>query len=116
MPKAQLIVMEGSPVVRALEDAWTTIRHHPELPRGFIVVGARSGTKQPLRHGHRATMRWERDNQRLIVDGDGLHRGAVVVDMKINGPRQISYTNDLTDPPNHEEPAFGRGGLRCDRP
>ena len=64
MPKPQPIVMEGSPVVRALEDAWATIRHHhPELPEVFLVVGARSGTKQHVRHGHRATMRWQRDDQ-----------------------------------------------------
>jgi hypothetical protein len=41
MPTQQPIVMEGSPVVTALEDAWATIRrHHPELPEVFIVVGA----------------------------------------------------------------------------
>ena len=55
MPKPQPIVIEGSPVVRALEDAWATIRHHhPELPEVFIVVGAGSGTKQHLRHRHPA--------------------------------------------------------------
>jgi hypothetical protein len=80
MPKPQPIVMEGSPVVRALEDAWATIRHHhPELPEVFIVVGAGSGTKQQLRHGHFAAMRWQRDDHRLSVDGEGLNRGAVVV-------------------------------------
>ena len=80
MPKPQPIVMEGSPVVRALEDAWATIRHHhPELPEVFIVVGAGSGTKQHLRHRHPAAMGWQRDDQRLSVDGDGLNRGAVVV-------------------------------------
>ena len=47
MPKPQPIVIEGSPVVSALEDAWATIRHHhPELPEVVIVVGAESGTKQ----------------------------------------------------------------------
>lgn len=80
MPKPQPIVTEGSPVVTALEDAWATIRHHhPELPEVFIVVGAGSGTKQHLRHGHFAAMRWQRDDQRLSVDGEGLNRGAVVV-------------------------------------
>ena len=80
MPKPQPIVIEGSPVLRALEDAWATIRHHhPELPEVFIVVGTASGTEQHLRHGHRAVMGWQRDDQRLSVDGDGLHRGAVVV-------------------------------------
>jgi len=80
MPKPQPIVTEGSPVDRALEDAWATIRHHhPELPEVFIVVGAGSGTRQHLRHGHPAAMRWQRHDQRLSVDGDGLKRGAVVV-------------------------------------
>ena len=80
MPTQQPIVIEGSPVIRALEDAWATIRHHhPELPEVFIVVAAGSGTKQHLRHGHPAAMGWQRDDQRLSVDGDGLHRGAVVV-------------------------------------
>ena len=80
MPKPQPIVTEGSPVVTALEDAWATIRHHhPELPEVFIVVGAGSGTEQHLRHGHPAAMAWQRDDQRLSVDGDGLSRGAVVV-------------------------------------
>ena len=81
MPKPQPIVMEGSPVVRALEDAWATIRHHhPELPEVFIVVDAGSGTKQHLRHGHPAAIGWRRDDdQRLSVDGDRLNRGAVVV-------------------------------------
>ena len=83
MPKPQPIVIEGSPVVRALEDAWATIRHHhPELPEVFIVVGAGSGTKQHLRHRHPATMGWQRDDQPLseiCVDGDGLKSGAVVV-------------------------------------
>ena len=55
MPKRQPIVVEGSPVVTALEDAWATIRHHhPELPEVFIVVGAGSGTRQHLRRGHLA--------------------------------------------------------------
>ena len=77
MSKPQPIVMEGSPVARALEDAWATIRHHhPELPEVFIVVGAGSSTKQ---HLHRAVMGWQRDDQSLRVDGDGLHRDAVVV-------------------------------------
>jgi hypothetical protein len=82
MPKPQPIVTEGSPVVRALEDAWATIRHHhPELPEVFIVVGAGSGTRQQLRHGHFAAMRWQRDDQRneIFVSGEGLSRGAVVV-------------------------------------
>jgi hypothetical protein len=82
MPKPQPIVTEGSPVVTALEDAWATIRHHhPELPEVFIVVGAGSGTRQQLRHGHFAAMRWQRDDQRneIFVSGEGLSRGAVVV-------------------------------------
>jgi hypothetical protein len=80
MPKPQPIVMPASPVVTALEDVWATIRHHhPELPEVFIVVGAGSGTKQHLRHEHPAATGWQRDDQRLSVAGDGLHRGAVVV-------------------------------------
>lgn len=79
MPARQPIVMEGSPVVRALEDAWATIHHHPELPEVFIVVGAGSSTEQHLRHRHPAATRWQRDDQRLSVDGEGLNRGAVVV-------------------------------------
>ena len=83
MPKPQPIVMQGSPVVTALEDAWATIRHHhPEVPEVFIVVGAGSRTKQLPRHGHPAAMGWQRDHQPLseiCVDGDGLTRGAVVV-------------------------------------
>jgi hypothetical protein len=80
VPNPQPIVIEGSPVIRALEDTWATIRHHhPELPDVFIVVGAGSGIKQHLRHGHPATMGRQRDHQRLSVAGDGLHRGAVVV-------------------------------------
>jgi hypothetical protein len=80
MPKQQPIVMAGSPGVRALEDAWATIRHHhPELSEVFIVVGAGRGAEQHLRHGHFAAMRWQRDDQRLSVGGEGLSRGAVVV-------------------------------------
>jgi hypothetical protein len=45
----------------------------------FIVVGAGSGTRQHLRHGQFAAMRWQRDDQRPSVDGDGLNSGAVVV-------------------------------------
>jgi hypothetical protein len=80
VPKPQPIVIEGSPVVKALEDAWATIRdHHPELPEVFIVVGARSGTKQHLRHRHPAATGWQGDDQRLSVDEEGLNGGAVVV-------------------------------------
>jgi hypothetical protein len=80
MPKPQPIVTEGSPVATALEDAWATIRHHhPELPEEFIVVGAGSGTRQHLRHGHPAAMGWQRDDQRLSVDGEALNAGVVVV-------------------------------------
>jgi hypothetical protein len=80
VPKPQQIVREGSPVVRALEDAWATIRHHhPELPEPCIVVGAGSGTKQHLRHGHPAAMSWQGDHQRLSVDEDRLNREAVDV-------------------------------------
>ena len=80
MPTPQPIVVEGSPVVRALEDAWATIRRHqPELPEVFIVVAAGSGTKQHLRHGHSTATRWQRDDQRLSVEGERLSRGAVVV-------------------------------------
>jgi hypothetical protein len=47
----------------------------------FIVVGAGSGTKQHLRHGHLAATRWQRDDQRseIFVSGEGLTRGADVV-------------------------------------
>jgi hypothetical protein len=80
VPKPQPIVTEGSPVVTALEDAWATIRHHhPELPEVSIVVGAGSSTKQHLRHRRHGVMGWQRDDQPLSVDGDGLHKGAVVV-------------------------------------
>ena len=80
MPKPQPIVMEGAPVVGALEDAWATIRyHHPELPEVFIVVAAGSDIKQHLRHRHFAAMRWQRDDRRLTVGEEGLNRGAVVV-------------------------------------
>jgi len=80
VPKPQPIVTEGTPVVRALEAAWATIRcHHPELPEACIVVGAGSGTKQHLRHGHPAAIRWQRDHQRLSADEDALNREAVDV-------------------------------------
>ena len=83
MPEPQPIVMEGSPVVRALDDAWATIRHYqPDLPEVCIVVRARSGPQPHLRHRHPAAIGWQRDDQRLseiCVDGDGLRRGAVVV-------------------------------------
>jgi hypothetical protein len=74
------IVMERSPVVSALEDAWATIRHHhPELPEVFIVVVAGSATDQHPGHRHVAAMRWQRDDQRLRVGEERLSRGPVVV-------------------------------------
>jgi len=80
VPKPQPIVTEGAPVVRALEAAWATILcHHPELPEACIAVGAGSGTKQHLRHGHPAAIRWQRDHQRLSADEDALNREAVDV-------------------------------------
>ena len=80
MPQLQPIVIERSPVVNALEDAWATIRHHhPELPDVFIAVGAGSGTKQHRRRRHLAALGWQGDDQRLSVDREGLNRGAVVV-------------------------------------
>ena len=74
MPQPQPIVIEGSPVVRALEDAWATIRHHhPELPEVFIVVGAGSSTKQHLRHRHPAATAAARRSaaQRIASTGMG---------------------------------------------
>jgi hypothetical protein len=83
MPTPQPVVMEGSPVVRALAEVWATIRrHHPELPEVVIVVGAGLGTKQHLRRGHFAAMRWQRDDQRrseIVVSGEGLIGEAVGV-------------------------------------
>jgi hypothetical protein len=100
MPKQQPIVMERSPVVRVLEDAWATIRHHhPELPEVFIVVGAGSGTKQ--HRGHFAAMRWQRDDQRLSVGGEGLSRGAVVVlgTLLHEAAHALAHVRTSTTPP-----------------
>jgi hypothetical protein len=100
MPKPEPIVMEGSPVVRALEDTWATIRHHhPELPEVLIVVGAGSGTKQHLRHGQFAAMRRQCDDQRLSVGGEALNKGAVVVlgTLLHEAAHALAHVRDIND-------------------
>ena len=49
----------SSPMVAALEGAWSAIQaRHPELPDVVIVLGAGSGNGPSLRLGHFAAMRW----------------------------------------------------------
>jgi hypothetical protein len=75
----------SSPLVRALELTWETIRvRHPELPAVVVVLAAGSVGVAPgtLKLGHYAAMRWSHGEDQLpevFVGGEGLRRGAVDV-------------------------------------
>lgn len=88
----------SSPMVAALEGAWSAIQaRHPELPQVVIVVGAGSGHGPSLTLGHFAAMRWRapepaRDDENdgggpaegqrwaeVFVGGEGLARGPAEV-------------------------------------
>jgi hypothetical protein len=71
----------GGDLVRALEDAWETIRlAHPALPAVVIVTGQGSSRRRgsPLRLGQFAAARWQPGAGALgevMVGGEGLARG-----------------------------------------
>lgn len=75
----------SSPLVDALERAWSAIRaQHPEVPAAVLVLGAGSvGVPAgALKLGHFAAGRWSVDTNELpevFVGGEGLSRGAVDV-------------------------------------
>jgi len=120
MPQPQPIVIERSPVVNALADAWVTIRHHhPELPDVFIAVVAGSDTKQHRRRRHLAALGWQGDDPRLSVDTEGLNSGAAVVlgtrlHQAAHTLAQARNIND-TSRPRSPQPALRQAG-RGDRP
>jgi hypothetical protein len=75
----------SSPLVRALELTWETIRvRHLELPAVVVVLAAGSVGVAPgtLKLGHYAAMRWNHGDDQLpevFVGGEGLRRGPVDV-------------------------------------
>lgn len=76
----------STPVVAALEQAWTEIRRqNSDVPPAVIVLGAGSigAPRGGLRLGHFAAMRWHREQgeqlAEVFVGGEGLRRGPVDV-------------------------------------
>jgi hypothetical protein len=71
----------SSPVVAALEAAWSAIRRrHPDVPAAVVVVASGTdGRPGKARWGHFAALRWVRGEEQLpevLIAGEGLAREA----------------------------------------
>lgn len=67
----------STPLVAALDDAWSTI-HHPDVPEVVVTLGSGTDGRGTAKYGHYATRRWQRGDDQLaelFVSGEGLQRG-----------------------------------------
>jgi hypothetical protein len=68
----------ASPLVAALERAWTAIRtHHPDVPAAVVIV-ASGGDANRLALGHFAPGRWQVNgtgHHEVLIGAEGLARG-----------------------------------------
>jgi hypothetical protein len=71
----------GSPIVAALEDAWSAIQAKtPEVPDVVLIIGSgRDGRRKGLKLGHFARDSWQNGEGRLpevMIGGEGMKGGA----------------------------------------